>query len=214
MTINLNTGSVQTPKSHETYSSSGYSGCHKTEFDDTTPSELVIFPNAIRGALRVEPKTMVVVTGYNIIDQTQVVFRKILASNGVPAQGSNGCCPSITVGHSIRLHSVELPCWKLDRCNPIFVIKTPGIYEVDVLGSSADVVITATTFEMQEVNEFGKCDCPPSGTSVSGTPETPILTEPSTEPSTDTVISEPTEIPSDTVISEPVEIPFVDVTYE
>lgn len=95
---------------------------------------------------------------------------KILRSHGVPAQGSNGCCPTITIGHSVRLHSVELPCWVLDRCNPIFIVKTPGNYEIDVIGASADVVVTAMSFETQEVNDFGGCNCM--------TPTGPVLPQP------------------------------------
>ena len=106
MTINLNTGSVQVPKAPHSYPNTGQTAFKKEEYNDTTPAEMVVFPNEHRRILVVEPKTMLVVTGYNLDSQTKVSFRKILRSNGVPAQGSNGCCPTITVGHSVRLHSV------------------------------------------------------------------------------------------------------------
>ena len=157
MTINLNTGSVQVPKAPHSYPNVGQTAFKKEEYNDTTPAEMVVFPSEHRRILVVEPKTMLVVTGYNLDSQTKVSFRKILRSNGVPAQGSNGCCPTITVGHSVRLHSVELPCWYINQDNPIFVVQTPGNYELDVIGSSADVVVTAMSFEQQEINCFGCC---------------------------------------------------------
>lgn len=157
MTINLNTGSVQVPKAPHSYPNTGHTAFKTEEYNDTTPAEMVVFPSEHRRILVVEPKTMLVVTGYNLDSQTKVSFRKILRSNGVPAQGSNGCCPTITVGHSVRLHSVELPCWYINQDNPIFVVQTPGNYELDVIGSSADVVVTAMSFEQQEINCFGCC---------------------------------------------------------
>ena len=157
MTINLNTGSVQVPKAPHSYPNTGQTAFKNEEYNDTTPAEMVVFPSEHRRILVVEPKTMLVVTGYNLDSQTKVSFRKILRSNGVPAQGSNGCCPTITIGHSVRLHSVELPCWYINQDNPIFVVQTPGNYELDVIGSSADVVVTAMSFEQQEINCFGCC---------------------------------------------------------
>lgn len=161
MTIKLNTGSVQVPRS--TGPSYGFNNRFAgtvTEFNDTTPAETVIFPSADRRLLLVEPNMMLVVTGYNLNDSTKVVFRKVLRSNGIPAQGTAECCPSVIIAHSIRLHSVDMPCWRLDKCNPVFVIKTPGSYEVDVIGDYVDVVVTAMTFSTQEVNEFNTCVCP------------------------------------------------------
>lgn len=157
MTINLNTGSVQVPKAPHSYPNTGQTAFKKEEYNDTTPAEMVVFPSEHRRILVVEPKTMLVVTGYNLDSQTKVSFRKILRSNGVPAQGSNGCCPTITIGHSVRLHSVELPCWYINKDNPIFVVQTPGNYELDVIGSSADVVATAMSFEQQPINCMGCC---------------------------------------------------------
>lgn len=160
MTISLNTGSIQNTNRPSHTHGLGKSVVGKvTEYNDTTPSENIVFPSDIRRILVVEPNTMLVVTGYNIKHGTKVVFRKVLRSNGVPAMGSNGCCPSITVAHSVRLHSVDLSCWKLDDCNPVFIIKTPGSYEIDVTGDYADVVVTAMSFTLQEVNEFGNCEC-------------------------------------------------------
>ena len=157
MSINLNTGSVQVPKAPHSYPNTGQTAFKKEEYTDTTPAEMVVFPSEHRRILVVEPKTMLIVTGYNLDDQTKVSFRKILRSNGVPAQGSNGCCPTITIGHSVRLHSVELPCWYINKDNPIFVVQTPGNYELDVIGSSADVVVTAMSFEQQPINCMGCC---------------------------------------------------------
>ena len=154
MTINLNTGSAQVPKAPHSYPNVGQTAFKTEEYNDTTPAEMVVFPSEHRRILVVEPKTMLVVTGYNLDNQTKVSFRKILRSNGVPAQGSNGCCPTITVGHATRLHSVPILCWQLTPNNPIFIIKTPGTYEIDVLGISADVVVTAMSFPIQEVNCF------------------------------------------------------------
>lgn len=174
MSINLNTGSVQVPKAPHSYSNVGHTAFKTEEYNDTTPAEMVVFPSEHRRILVVEPKTMLVVTGYNLDNRTKVSFRKILRSHGVPAQGSNGCCTTITIGHSVRLHSVELPCWVLDRCNPIFIVKTPGNYEIDVIGANADVVVTAMQFDMQEVNDFGGCNC----TTVTG----PMIPVPIVEP--------------------------------
>lgn len=162
MTIKLNTGSVQAPRqpSHNYGLGKSFMGT-LTEYNDTTPSETVVFPSTNRRLLLVEPNTMLVVTGYNLNATTKVSFRKVLRSNGIPAQGTADCCPSVTLAHSIRLHSVELPYWVLDKSNPIFIMKTPGSYELDVVGEYADVVVTATAFPMQEVNDFVCCHCPP-----------------------------------------------------
>lgn len=157
MPINLDTGSMHIMKLPDREDGLGSFVGKITEFNDTTPAETVVFPSENRRILVVNPKQMLVVTGYNLSDNTRVVFRKILRSNGIPAQGSVGCCSSFTIAHSIRLHSVDLPCWVLDKCSPIFVIKTPGNYELDVIGVSADVVVTAMGYELQEVNDFDKC---------------------------------------------------------
>lgn len=156
--ISLNTGSIQVSAPSKPTGVSGVVG-KVSEFDDKTPSEMVVFPSDTRPILVVEPGMMLVVTGYNLGTDTKVVFRKILRSNGIPAQGTTGCCPSVTVAHSIRLQSATLKCWKLDQCNPVFVVKTPGSYELDVEGSSADVVVTALSYPMQEINEFTNCNC-------------------------------------------------------
>ena len=160
MTINLDTGSVQVPRHPSRNHGLGKSFVGTvTEFNDTTPAEAVVFPSTDRRLLLVEPNTMMVVTGYNLNDTTKVSFRKVLRSNGIPAQGTADCCPSITITHSIRLHSVELPCWVVNKCNPIFVVKTPCSYEIDVICDYADVVVTAMAFPMQEVNTFTGCEC-------------------------------------------------------
>lgn len=158
VSINLNTGSVQVPKALHPYPNVGHTAFKTEEFIDTTPAEMVVYPSEHRRIIVVEPKTMLIVTGYNLDEHTHVSFRKILRSNGVPAQGSNGCCPTITIGHATRLYGVEIPCWVLDKRNPIFIVKTPGNYEIDVIGVSADVVVTAMSFEIQEVNDFVCCE--------------------------------------------------------
>ena len=159
MTIKINTGSIHVPPTPQVYPSAGATAFKKEEFTDTTPSEMVVFPSEQRRLIVVEPNTMIILTGYNLDDQTKVAFRKVLRSNGVPAHGSNGCCPTITVGNATRLHSVDVPCWAITHCNPIFILQTPGNYELDVIGSSADVVVTARAFPIQPVNEFGTCKC-------------------------------------------------------
>lgn len=191
MTINLNTGTIQAPSLPDGQVGLGFSARGQvTVYDDTTPSESVVYPSSVRRLLLVEPKHMMIVTGYNLAKNTKVVFKKVLRSNGIPAQGTADCCPSITLANTIRLHSVELPCWLLDKCNPVFVIKTPGSYEIDVVGDYADVVVTAMAFPMQEVNEFAKCECkepePPPPPPVEPPPPPPPV-EPPVEP--------PTEIP-------------------
>ena len=153
MTINLDTGSVQVPRHPSRNHGLGKSFVGTvTEFNDTTPAEAVVFPSPNRRLLLIEPNTMMVVTGYNMNDNTRVVFRKVLRSNGIPAQSTADCCPSVVIAHSVRLYSVEIPCWKLSKECPMFVIKTPGSYEIDVVGEYADVVVTAMAFPMQEVN--------------------------------------------------------------
>lgn len=182
MTINLDTGSVQVPRHPSRNHGLGKSFMGTvTEYNDTTPSETVVFPSTDRRLLLVEPNTMLVVTGYNFNNTTKVSFRKVLRSNGIPAQGTADCCPSITIAHSIRLHSVELPCWVLDKCNPIFVIKTPGSYEIDVVGGYADVVVTAMAFPMQEVNKFDGCECSKNSPCYVVEPEGGILEVPCLE---------------------------------
>lgn len=160
MTIKLDTGSIQVPRDHST--SLGFtrplSGTI-IEYNDTTPAETVVFPSKDRRMLRVFPNTITVVTGYNLIKETKVSFSKVLLSNGIPAQGTAACCPEITAAHTIALHRVELPCWVLDTCNPVFIIKTPGDYYIDVFGQDREVVITAMPFPMQDVNDFGNCKC-------------------------------------------------------
>lgn len=172
MTINLNTGSVQVPRKPHLGLGVAKAVGALTEYNDTTPAETVVYPSEHRQLLIVEPMTMLVVTGYNLDDITSVIFRKVLRSHGVPVQGTAGCCPTMTISHSIRLHSTELPCWKLNRCLPVFVVKTPGCYEIDVTGDNANVVVTAMAFPMQEVNDFSPCDC------QTLTPEEPVPTEP------------------------------------
>lgn len=159
MTINLDTGSIQQNTSPRPDLGVAIRAGILHETDDTSPAENIVYPSEHRQLLIVEPKTILVVTGYNLEDTTTVVFRKVLRSCGVPIHGTGGCCPNLTVSHSIRLHSTELPCWKLNRCLPIFIIKTPGSYEVDVLGDNINVVITAMAFPMQEVNDICQCDC-------------------------------------------------------
>lgn len=156
--ISLDTGSIQLAAGAKPIGVSGVVG-KVSELDDKTPSEMVVFPREVRPILVVDPGTMLIVTGYNLDANTFVVFRKILRSNGIPAQGTSSCCPTVTISHSVRLQSSTLKCWKLDQCNPVFVVKTPGSYELDVEGSSADVVVTAVSYPMQEVNDFTKCHC-------------------------------------------------------
>lgn len=162
MTINIDTGSIHVAQrpSYENSLGKSFVGTIN-EYNDTTPSEAVVFPSVDRRLLLVEPNTMMVVTGYNLSNTTEVSFRKVLRSNGVPAQGTSACCPSVTVAHAVRLHSVELPCWVLDRCNPVFIIKTPGNHELDVRGDVVDIVVTAMAFPIQDVNPFGGCNCTP-----------------------------------------------------
>jgi hypothetical protein len=124
-----------------------------TEFDDVTPSEYVVYPSNVRQLIVIEPNTMAIVTAYNLENDMEVRFRKILRSNGVPAQGSSTCCGDITVGNSIKLHSVEIPSWKITNAHPIFVLKTPGAYEVDMTDNNDGVVITMRIFPMQDVND-------------------------------------------------------------
>lgn len=159
MSVKLNTGTIQTAKIPRDYGGTGRVHVKAEEYIDTTPSELVIFPTESPPLLLVEPKKMVVLTSYNLDKSAKVTLHKILKSNGIPAQGTNGCCPTVTEGLSTRLQSVELPCWFMDWCNPIFVLKTPGNYSIRVEGSSIDVVVTAMYFDNQEVNTFGGCNC-------------------------------------------------------
>lgn len=159
MVINVNTGSIVNKCEPNLGLAVANSIGNLIERDDTTPTDTVIYPSNHRPLLIVEPETMAVVTGYNLVDGTHVSFRKVLRSKGVPIQGGSGCCPTLTVLNAVRLHSVELPCWKLNKCLPVFIIKTPGSYEIDVVGNNADVVVTAMMFSMQEVNDFSMCGC-------------------------------------------------------
>lgn len=137
---------------------------------------------------------MVIITGYNLDDDTHVSLRKVLRSKGVPIQGSSGCCPTLTVLNAIRLHSVELPCWKLNKCAPVFVLKTPGSYEIDVVGNNADVVVTAMMYAMQEVNDFSLCGCD-CGVEKETDPQPPTY-EPQPDPQPDPPSSEPPPEPA------------------
>ena len=162
MAFYLNTGYIKKPPERKPHDGVPYTRIgFVTEYDDTSPAEAVIYPAENKRLILVEPNVMIVITGYNLKNDTQVIFRKILRSNGIPAQGDYGCCPSIIVANTIRLQSVDLPCWKLTNKSPIFVIKTPGTYEVDVIGANSngdpDAVITAMAFPMQEVNCFEDC---------------------------------------------------------
>lgn len=156
MAINIDTGTVQVTYTPNRQVNTGLpANGVVTEFNDITPSELIVFPSEVRQMLRVEPGMMVILTAYNLQKDTQVSFRKVLRSNGIPATGDSGCCPTVTMAHSISLHSAEIACWKMSFDCPVFILKTPGNYEIDVLGPSADVVITANTIAMQPVNDFG-----------------------------------------------------------
>lgn len=170
MSIKLDTGLLHAPNVTAHPDTVALRAFKPEEYDDTTPAEMVVFPREHRQLLLVEPKKMLVVTGYNLDHKSRVLFRKVLRSNGVPARGSNGCCPTITLSRSIRLYSVDLPCWTLDRCNPVFIVKTPGSYEIDVVGNSADVVVTAMLFDLQDVNDLPLCQC--------DQPQEPTPTEP------------------------------------
>lgn len=159
MTINLDTGSIQgglVP--HPSLGVVQVTG-NLIETDDTTPSETIVYPSEHRQLLVVEPASILVVTGYNLGTNSKVLFRKTLRSQGIPISGTASCCPTMTVAHAVRLHSTEIPCWSLEQGRPIFVIKTPGCYELDVIGDNIEVVVTAMTFPAQEVNDFSKCSC-------------------------------------------------------
>jgi len=154
---------VKTLPAHDTGLSHDFHG-RVVEFNDNVPEERVIFPvpEKYSPLLVNDPQTMFVVTGYDLTDNTEVGFYKISRSAGVPVQGDGGCCPQVRIGRGVTLRRVLLPCRKLDRCHPVFVIKTPGIYEVVVSGDTADVQLTAMRFPMQEVNSFAQvapCDC-------------------------------------------------------
>lgn len=160
MSIKLDTGIIQPPRHPQHGHSSGLRAFGAIDsFNDTTPSELVVFPAEARRVLLVEPQTMLVLTAYNLAADGRVAIRKVLRSNGVPLQGDTGCCPYFTVGHTISLHSVEIPCWRLDKCNPVFVLHLPGAYEIDVMGANIDVLVTATAHPLQPYNPLPPCDC-------------------------------------------------------
>lgn len=186
MTISIDTGIMVTPTQDSlalTQSSNVVS------YNDNTPSENIVFPNSKRSLILVEPSTIHVVTAYNLDKETKVKFRKVLRSGGVPASGSNGCCPSITYGNAVRLYSVDVPCWVIDKCNPVFVLFTPGSYEIDVVGNSADVVVTSMQFPYQRVNEFSKCSC------ADDTPTQPTKPTPIVPPNPPVVIPTPAPKP-------------------
>lgn len=159
MTINIKTGKLQNLTTQAPAHLGNVPVARVTEYDDTTPAEMVVFPREGRALLRVEPGVMFVVTGYNLRGETKVVFNKVLRSAGFPALGDSNCCPHITVAKAVKLHEVRIPCWIIDECNPIFVLYTPGLYEVDVEGQAAEVVVTAVASPLQPVNAFGDCRC-------------------------------------------------------
>lgn len=134
------------------------------EYNDTNPVENVVYPYAMQkqALLVVQPGQQMVLTCYAEYDTTKVEIYKVMPSQGVPVQGSGGCCPVVTIGRSIILRRAKLECWRLDKCNPVFVIKTPGYYEVEVSGDTSETTVTAVVTPLQEVNVFAQtapCAC-------------------------------------------------------
>lgn len=155
MSIKLNTGTIYTPVVSERDGNIpvGYVG-EVIYSNDNTPSERVIYPTKDRPLVLVEPQQMVVVTAYDLHPDDHVVFHKILRSNGIPAIGTPACCPVIYIARSVRLRSVRMDCWRLTPACPVFVLKTPGAYDIEIVGEkSAEAMITATNFPMQEINQ-------------------------------------------------------------
>ena len=157
MSIKLNTGYVLSPRSFPERDGAvpdGYTG-DIVFSNDTTPSERVVYPTKDRPLIMVEPGTMTVVTAYDLHPDDHVTFLKILRSNGIPAHGTPACCPVIFIARSVRLRSARMDCWRITSKCPVFVLKTPGAYDIEIVGDkSAEAMITATSFQMQEINDF------------------------------------------------------------
>lgn len=161
----LSTGKLQVPSrsSEHTGLPGDFRGVVR-EYNDNQPLDNVVYPygEKERALLVIQPGQQMILTGYDLQGDTHVAISKVLVSKGVPAQGTTGCCPVITIGRSVRLRKVVMPCWKLDRCNPVFVIKTPGYYEIDVVGDTSEALVTAVSSPLQEVNVFAQtapCAC-------------------------------------------------------
>lgn len=157
MPIKLNTGVAYvpaTPPRRDINIPEGYAG-EVVYTNDTTPSERVIYPVVDRPLLLVEPGQMTVVTAYDLHPSDYVVFHKILRSNGVPSYGTPSCCPVIFIARSVRLRSVRMDCWRISADCPVFVLRTPGAYDIEIVGGrSAEAMITATSFPMQDINKL------------------------------------------------------------
>lgn len=185
MGIDVNTGIV---------TGNTVSSCAVRSFDDTNPIENVIYPTDEERYITVNAGEMVVFTAYNVPNQfvpsgtdgeakiAGVYFRKVLRSAGVPPHGTSDCCPDVTVGRSIKLQSVDIPCWAITACNPIFALYTVGTYEIYVVGDTGDITVTAEKIPMQDINEM--CQtlqpiCQPQPLYPAPQPDFPKVPEPS-----------------------------------
>lgn len=145
-----------------------------SQYNDLTPSEPILFPSEDPKIIVLEPNRMAILTAYKLQPGVEIPIYKVLRSNGIPASTSgvpsNTCCVSVSMGNTVRLESVPIPCWKLSSASPVFVIKTPGSYEIETSFLPPDVVVTMEVFPIQEVNEFCLCPCSPSQ-------DVPIITD-------------------------------------
>lgn len=156
MPVKLNTGRVHTPAvtPRDGNIPDGYVG-RVVYSNDTSPSERVVYPVKDKALILAEPGEMTVITAYDLHPDDYVTFFKILRSSGLPAFGTPDCCPVIFISRSIVLRRALMDCWRVTSACPVFVLKTPGAYEVEIVGEkSAEAMITATSFKIQDINQI------------------------------------------------------------
>lgn len=120
--------------------------------DTTLLAEPYIYPSKERQTISVPPNSIKVLTGYNI-EGTTVNIYKVLLSTGKPERAEPGCCGKwFTAEPTKVLHRALMTNWILDDSNPVFVIKTPGVYEVELEGPNGNSIITMQGYAAQDVN--------------------------------------------------------------
>lgn len=136
------------------------SGGMVLEVDDLEPAERVLYPSVDKPLLVIPAGSMCIITAYNLAYNEIVKIHRVLRTNGIPEHAESGCCPKRFVGNSVTLRSVYTG-WDLKFEKPIFIVKTPGNYEIELFTDvpvagveDNNALVTAVTYPLQPVNSF------------------------------------------------------------
>lgn len=172
MTIELDTGIINTPTATEVYDG--------PTLYDTTPSERVVYPAHTEQLIRVLPQEMVVVTAYSL-GRDRVFIEKALVSNSMPPRALLGCDPKIIESARMILNRVTIPQHMLCEQIPYTILSIPGVYLVKpTADNEGQLVITATTHPLQNQGPTTNLCCVECKDTPPAEPIPPA--EPPTEP--------------------------------